>query len=154
MFYFFLQLSDVPSVVLNRGFAVICQVCQSLEARLIVPSLLLVLLLWNQVHSQRLIQISDLLVNLVEGREVGIHALSQPGYQPVKLLKLRYHLRLSGEKLLFLPNLLDLLSQCICFYLRLVALDRQIDFRECVYSIIEKLSHLPLLFDLLLQLAQ
>ena len=124
MLHFFLQFSDVPSVALNRSFAILCQVCQCFEARLIMRSLLLVLRLWKQVHSQGLIQISDLRVDLIEGWEVRIHALRQPRYQPVILLKLHDNLGLPGEELLFLLDLFDLLSGCICFYLGLVALDR------------------------------
>lgn len=55
VFHFFLQFGDVSGVALNRAFAVLCQVCQRLETRLVVRSLLLVLRLWKQVHGQGLI---------------------------------------------------------------------------------------------------
>ena len=120
----FLQLGDVFGVALNRVFAVLRQVCYRLETRLIISSLLLELRLWQQVHSQGLIQISDLRVDLIEGWEVRIYALRQSGYKLVVLLKLRDNLRLPGEELLLLLDLFDLPSQCIWLYLSLEALDR------------------------------
>ena len=75
-------------MALNGGFAILCQIIKSFKSGVHGLLILFEHGLGKQVHSQRLIKVSDLGVHLIEGGKVCIHAPCQLLYQAVHPLKL------------------------------------------------------------------